>query len=92
MRWIQTKKIGILFVALGFPKQEFFINSLEYRIQNSEYRNPLVLMSVGGSFDYISGSIKRAPEWMQNMGLEWLYRLIKKPSRIGRQLKGARFF
>jgi exopolysaccharide biosynthesis WecB/TagA/CpsF family protein len=51
MRWIQTKKIGILFVALGFPKQEFFINSLEYRIQNSEYRNPLVpLLPVWGIF------------------------------------------
>ena len=58
----------------------------------SDKEKPLVLMAVGGSFDYISGRVKRAPVWMRNRGLEWLYRLIKEPLRIKRQLKGARFF
>ncbi|OGG13990.1 hypothetical protein A3D77_03325 [Candidatus Gottesmanbacteria bacterium RIFCSPHIGHO2_02_FULL_39_11] len=94
IHWIEEKKIGILFVALGFPKQEYFIENVKYQMSNvkSDKEKPLVLMAVGGSFDYISGRVKRAPVWMRNRGLEWLYRLIKEPLRIKRQLKGARFF
>ena len=43
-----------------------------------------VAMGVGGTFDFLSGKIKRAPGWMRNLGLEWLYRLIQEPKRIGR--------
>jgi N-acetylglucosaminyldiphosphoundecaprenol N-acetyl-beta-D-mannosaminyltransferase len=82
---ILRKRIRILFVALGFPKQEYFINQLKLEI-------PLILMSVGGAFDYISGNTPRAPLWMRERGLEWLYRLIKEPWRIKRQLQGAGFF
>ena len=116
---INKKKVDILFVALGCPKQEYFIeeirkaicgkNTSEVPIKSgrgdrlkrsgslgsSEVKGlvkPLVLMSVGGAFDYIAGKVSRAPEWMRKRGLEWLYRLIRQPRRLGRQLKGAEFF
>ena len=50
-----------------------------------------IFQGVGGSFDVFSGNIKRAPKWMQKIGLEWLYRLIKEPKRIFRQIKLVKF-
>lgn len=70
----------ILFVALGSPKQELFIK------HNMEQLNVNVFQGVGGSFDVFSGHVKRAPELFQKTGTEWLFRLIKQPSRIKRQL------
>ncbi len=76
---INTSKAEIVFVAYGAPKQEKWI-----------YRNlkkmPTVKLAVGigGTFDFISGTKKRAPKWMKKTGLEWLYRLIKEPKRIKR--------
>lgn len=78
---INESKAQILFIALGSPKQEKFILKYKDQLCVSIYQG------VGGSFDVISGNIKRAPIWMQNIGLEWFYRLIKDPKRIGRQLK-----
>lgn len=50
-------------------------------------------MGVGGSFDILAGKTKRAPKWMQNMGLEWFYRLIQEPKRMfGRYIKGNTLF
>ena len=46
-----------------------------------------LLVGLGGSLDVFAGQVKRAPETWQNLGLEWLYRLIKQPSRIGRMAK-----
>lgn len=83
---INKKNPDILFVALGSPKQEYFINN------NMEKLNCKIFMGVGGSFDVISGNIKRAPVWMQNKGLEWLFRLIQNPKRIVRQIKLIPFF
>lgn len=65
----------ILFVALGIPRQEQFIRRW-YR----ELAIPLCV-GVGGSFDVISGRLRRAPAWMQRCGLEWLYRTIQEPKR-----------
>ena len=70
----------ILFVALGSPKQELFIK------HNMAQLNVNVFQGVGGSFDVFSGHVKRAPELFQKTGTEWLFRLIKQPSRIKRQL------
>lgn len=76
----------ILFVGLGSPKQEKFI------IDNKEnFKNIKILMPVGGSFDVISNNLKRAPNWMIKMNIEWLYRLIKQPKRIFRQIKLIKF-
>jgi len=78
IKTINKSKADILFVALGSPKQERWI------IQNKEKIDAYVLQGVGGSFDVISGNIKRAPIWMQKYGLEWLYRTIKQPERFKR--------
>ncbi len=89
---INKKNIDILFVALGCPKQELFINQLKDQRPKTNDQRPLILMSVGGAFDYIAGRVPRAPEWMRKRGWEWLFRLIRQPRRLGRQLKGAEFF
>ena len=75
---INASKADLLFVGLGFPKQELFI------YDNLTKLKVPVKVTVGGSFDVISGIIKRAPKWMQKMGVEWMYRLIQEPSRIKR--------
>jgi len=71
----------MLFVALGSPKQELLIDSLQSKLKCS------LMIGVGGTFDYYSGKIKRAPDFMKEMGLEWLYRLIKQPARAKRIYK-----
>lgn len=72
------KEPQIILVALGSPRQEFFIK--EYRKNHPQ----AFMVGVGGSFDVWSGEIKRAPEIYQRLGLEWLYRTIKEPSRFKR--------
>jgi len=76
---IGDTKPNIVLVALGSPKQEIFIN---------KYRNKAdaIWIGVGGSFDVFSGTKKRAPKIVQKLNLEWLYRLAKEPTRIGRML------
>jgi len=68
----------VLFVAMGCPRQELFIVKYMDRLPCS------IFMGVGGSFDIIAGNLKRAPKWMINIGLEWLYRVSKEPFRIKR--------
>ncbi|MCX7885309.1 MAG: WecB/TagA/CpsF family glycosyltransferase [Caloramator sp.] len=75
---IKRAKPDILFVAMGSPKQEYWIKK---NINNLKV--PLC-MGIGGSLDVICGNIKRAPNWMCSLGLEWLYRLIKEPWRFKR--------
>jgi len=82
---INKSEADILFVALGSPKQEIWITN------NKENLCPKIYMGVGGSFDVISGNIKRAPDFMLKLGLEWLYRLIREPKRIFRQIKLLKF-
>lgn len=83
---LKKTQIDILFVGLGAPKQEEFI--LKHK---NELKKIRMIMPVGGSFDVISKSKKRAPQWMQKCNLEWLYRLIKEPQRAFRQLKLIKF-
>lgn len=68
----------VLFVALGAPKQELFISELKEQMPQT------IFIGVGGSFDVWSGMTKRAPKIWQKLGLEWLYRTIKEPSRFKR--------
>ena len=70
---------GVLFVAFGMNKQERWINENLIKMPNIK-----IAMGVGGSFDYISGTIRRAPCFLRKIGLEWLYRLTKQPRRIRR--------
>lgn len=74
------KKADLLFVAFGPPKQEKWI------AKNLPKLNVKVSMAVGGAFDYLSGNVPRAPKWIRNLGLEWLFRLLVQPWRIKRQL------
>lgn len=75
---IQQKKPYALFVAMGSPRQDNFI------INNMDKLTCKIFMGVGGSFDVFSGKVNRAPKWMINFGLEWLYRVSKEPWRIKR--------
>lgn len=71
-------KPDLVLVALGSPKQEFFIAEMKTRLPNSTF------IGLGGSFDVWAGHVERAPEIYQNLGLEWLYRTIKEPKRLKR--------
>lgn len=75
---IAAARPGVLFVALGQPRQEQFIVTYLDRVR------PLIAIGVGGSLDVISGRKKRAPEWMQRLGLEWAYRVAREPWRLPR--------
>lgn len=77
---INESKAQILFIALGSPKQEKWLT--KYKDQLKYVR---VCQGVGGTLDTIGGSVKRAPEFWQRVGLEWFYRLITEPKRIKRQ-------
>jgi N-acetylglucosaminyldiphosphoundecaprenol N-acetyl-beta-D-mannosaminyltransferase len=65
----------ILLVALGFPRQELWIAAQRDRLAVP------VMMGVGGTFDVLAGRVRRAPRWMQKLGLEWVYRLVQEPQR-----------
>jgi exopolysaccharide biosynthesis WecB/TagA/CpsF family protein len=86
---IHDTKTRMVFVGLGAPKQEYFIEKLA--TCNMQLETPLVLMSVGGSFDIIAGKTPRAPFILRTIGLEWIWRLICEPWRWRRQAKLLRF-
>ena len=71
-----------LYVCLGAPKQEEFM--FRHRLELSTVR---LMAGLGGSLDSFAGNVKRAPKWMIKLQLEWLYRLIKQPKRIGRMMR-----
>ncbi|MCK4450446.1 MAG: WecB/TagA/CpsF family glycosyltransferase, partial [Anaerolineae bacterium] len=85
VRLIQRAKPDILFVAYGAPQQDKWI------ARNLERLGVPVAMGVGGAFDFISGRAKRAPRWLQRVGLEWLHRLLHEPWRWRRMLALPRF-
>ncbi len=65
----------ILLVGLGFPRQELWIAA------HRDHLGVPVIMGVGGTFDVLAGRVPRAPRWLQNLGLEWVYRLVQEPRR-----------
>jgi len=77
----------LLLVAYGAPAQDLWI--AKYLKDLPSVR---VAIGVGGTFDFLAGTRKRAPKWMQHLGLEWLFRLIREPSRIGRIWKAVAVF
>jgi N-acetylglucosaminyldiphosphoundecaprenol N-acetyl-beta-D-mannosaminyltransferase len=76
---IKNARPDVLCVAVGSPKQELFLCKWKKDMQV-----PFV-MGVGGSFDVTAGVLKRAPRWMQDSGLEWLFRLAQEPRRLWRR-------
>jgi N-acetylglucosaminyldiphosphoundecaprenol N-acetyl-beta-D-mannosaminyltransferase len=77
----------IVLIALSYPKQEIIGSQLKQYFIKHKHKG--VIACIGGSLDFIAGTQKRAPKWMQNLGLEWLYRLIQQPSRIRRIYKAT---
>ncbi len=73
---IRRSGASVLLVAMGVPKQELWIR------RNIEAAGVRVAFGVGGLFDFYSGRIPRAPEWMREIGLEWIYRLLQEPGRM----------
>jgi N-acetylglucosaminyldiphosphoundecaprenol N-acetyl-beta-D-mannosaminyltransferase len=82
---IRSSGADVLLVAYGAPQQDKWI------ARNVERTGAAVAIGIGGSLDFIVGAQQRAPKWMQHLGLEWLYRLIKEPWRWRRQLALPRF-
>ena len=70
-------KPDIIWVSLGFPKQELFIEEIR-----SKYSFKSNLVGVGFTFDWTAGTKAKAPEWLANLGFEWLLRLIQEPKRL----------
>lgn len=73
---LKSLKPDFVFVGITSPTKEYLVEFLQNNGNNS------VFMGVGGSFDVISGEIKRAPRWVQNINFEWLYRVIQEPKRL----------
>lgn len=78
---IQDSSPDLLLVCLGAPKQEKWI------FKNKDILNAKILVGAGGTLDVLAGNVKRAPDLFIKLGLEWFYRLIKEPKRIGRMMK-----
>lgn len=73
---IRQSGAKLLFVAITSPKKENFINKWQDKLGVN------FVMGVGGTFDVVAGKVKRAPQWMQEYGLEWLFRVIQEPRRM----------
>lgn len=78
---INKVKPAFFWCGLGAPKQELLIAKLQPRLDNT------ICIGVGLAFEYLAGTVKRAPGWMQKYGLEWLYRLSQQPRNIKRAIK-----
>ena len=81
---IAEKKPDVVFVAMGSPKQELLMEEMAER-------HKAIYQGLGGSFDVYVGNVKRAPKWWVSHNLEFLYRLIKQPKRIKRQIYLVKF-
>jgi N-acetylglucosaminyldiphosphoundecaprenol N-acetyl-beta-D-mannosaminyltransferase len=75
VKMIAASGAGIVFVALGCPKQEKWIAKMKGRI-------PTVMLGIGIALEVLTGQQKRTPAWIEKAGLEWLFRLLKEPKRL----------
>ena len=73
---IRASEVDILFVGMGVPRQEYFLEEQWHRL------GVCMAIGVGGSFDVLAGLRVRAPDWMQRSGMEWFFRLIQEPRRL----------
>lgn len=76
---IRNAQPEILIIGLGAPKQEVWVYRHQAKLQAK------LALCVGATIDFIAGEKKRAPEWMQKTGLEWLYRFFSEPKRLGKR-------
>lgn len=82
---INAAQADVLFVCLGAPKQERFMQTHQAQL------NVSFMAGLGGSLDAFAGTVRRAPNWMIRMQLEWFYRLCKEPKRLGRMMRLPKF-
>lgn len=82
---INEARADVVFVCLGAPKQERFMHDHRTEL------NVRLMIGLGGSLDGFAGTVRRAPKWMIRLQLEWLYRLLREPSRIGRMMRLPKF-
>lgn len=82
---VARKKPDVCFVAMGSPKQELLMEEMRNR-------HPAIYQGLGGSFDVYTGNVKRAPEWFRKYNLEWAYRFVEQPMRLGRLKNYMNFF
>ena len=80
-------KADIVWVSLGFPKQEEFIYMLK-----SKYKIDSNIVGIGAVFEWVAGTKIKAPEWIANIGFEWIFRLIQEPKRLFRRYLVDNFF
>ena len=83
---LEENNPNLVLVALGSPKQEFFIQKLKRILPEATF------MGIGGSFDVWAGAVERAPEFYRTIGCEWMYRAIKQPQRFKRICKTLPMF
>jgi N-acetylglucosaminyldiphosphoundecaprenol N-acetyl-beta-D-mannosaminyltransferase len=76
---LRRARPDVVYVALGFPKQERLIRALRHDLPGAWF------VGVGISFSFLAGDVPRAPDWIQRLGLEWLHRLTKEPARLARR-------
>ena len=79
LKLINSSGAAILLVGLGNPKQELWFNRNRHKLQVP------VAIGVGGTFEFITGTVKRAPSWVQKLNLEWLFRIMQDPARLWRR-------
>lgn len=82
---LNSSGADILLVGLGNPKQELWFNRNRHKLQVP------VAIGVGGTFEFITGTVRRAPEWSQKLNLEWLYRITQDPGRLWRRYATGMF-
>ena len=72
---INRSGVGILFVGLGTPKQDYWMAAHQGRVQS-------VMVGIGAAFDFLAGTKPQAPRWMMHIGMEWFFRLVTEPRRM----------
>ncbi len=84
---INETQPDVLWVGLGLPKQDRWV------FEHKDRLNVPIAIGVGAAFGFLSGKVKRVPEWIGNNGLEWIWRFIKEPKKLWRRdlLDGPRF-
>lgn len=84
---INAVKTNVLWVGLGAPKQIYFAKEI------AKYTQVQFIVTVGAAFDFHTGRVKKAPKWIQKVGMEWFYRLLQEPKRLaGRYFKVVPLF
>lgn len=80
---IVESRANVVWIGLGAPKQEFFAAELQTAVPS------VIVLPVGAAFDFQAGRVRRAPAWMQRLGLEWLFRLAMEPRRLAGRYIGT---